>query len=310
VVEEVAVTEGWGNIWSDDRPPNASWEDQLTKEERAGGPSPWGSSKWGLFERCPYLYSIHHVKRLRREEPSMPLEIGGLVHECLARYYNADMEDRSATECIEEMFELINRCRDTVPQVTTVAERLLKGWLTINGPGKPGDTRRSTAAVELLCETNDPVVGPYSTRFDRLIVAKDGGGIIIEDTKTASAYTESLVRGYQMDRQFIGMQHCYQASGLWRKYGKLVGFQVNLMVKTKTMQFYIEQVPVDPALLKAWRQDQAWLFADFVRCQAANYWPKKRTNCVMYGRRCEAHDICASNGKRTVGWVKKKRGEY
>jgi len=95
----------------------ASWEDILTPEEREGGPSPWGNSRYAVFEQCPYRYWVAFVKRMKPETPAKALEIGGLFHEARARYYLKALEleptdtpdDELDAECLRAAYSIIDR---------------------------------------------------------------------------------------------------------------------------------------------------------------------------------------------------------
>ena len=69
-----------------------SWESVLTDDERAGGPSEWGNSRWQVFLWCPYLYNIQYVKGMKPEDPDPNLELGGFYHELLAKAYGGYMK--------------------------------------------------------------------------------------------------------------------------------------------------------------------------------------------------------------------------
>jgi len=307
----------WGDVWAT-KAVTPSWQDVLSPEERQGGGTPWGSSRWAVFERCEYLYWLKYVKRMKLAEPSHPLEIGGLVHECLAAYFQtfldwADDESSKACDqaCLESMFRLVDLNTKPIPHIANEARRLLQGWLVINGPGTSHDERARTLAVEAFAEVNRDGF-PYSTRFDRLLWDPELDGVVIEETKTASRYSESLLLGYRMDPQFLGQQYVYRRGRLDRKYGPLRGYRVNLIVKTKGPDVYQETVPILVPQIRDWMQDKKRMWSRLVLCEAEGRWPKRRANCVMYGRRCEAHDHCACLGKGAGayrGWVKKEDWE-
>lgn len=310
------MTNAWGDIWDFDR---RSWEDLLEPSERVGGPSPWGNSKYGELERCMWRYCFFHIKRLAEETVSLPLEIGGLFHECRARAYNAHlagMEDEYTQEeldetFVEEIFSLVDRVQDYVPNVANEVRRLLRGWLAAHGPGKPGDDRHETLLVEPLIEVDRGF--PYSTRLDRVVLSEQYKGPVIMEIKTASRFSESLLKGYNIDPQFIGQQYCWHHSEYRKKYGPLKAFIVDLSIKGAQPSFPRQIVPINPAAMRDWEKEKRFTWAQFKVAEAAGFYPRNRHSCVMYGKRCEIHDACERPGpvrNKYPGFRKKKRGEY
>jgi len=164
----------------------------LEEGEEFGGPSPNGNSFYSVFEQCPYKWWVAFKHRMKPIMPSDPLEIGGLFHECRARYYNKYLELTETNisdevldmECEKVMFDLIDRAEEVVPQIAGEVRRILRGWLVTHGPGRPTDDRADTLLVECLIETNRGF--PYSGRLDRVVWNEDLGGPVIMEIKTAS----------------------------------------------------------------------------------------------------------------------------
>ena len=70
-----------------------SWQDALRQGEAAGGTSPWGNSRYQDFKKCPYYYQFFHVHNMTLREPDENLEIGGLFHEMLAKFYHREVDE-------------------------------------------------------------------------------------------------------------------------------------------------------------------------------------------------------------------------
>ena len=86
----------------------------------------------------------------------------------------------------------------------------------------------------------------YSARLDLLVEDIDRGGTWIVEHKTARAFTEDLITGYQMDQQILGqawlLKHCIPTSRL----GDFRGVLINLTSKHKSPQHMrIEVMPSD-----------------------------------------------------------------
>lgn len=278
-----------------------SWEEVLTPEERLGGPSQWGSSRWGVFKRCPYLYYFQYVKGMRLEEVAPQLEIGGLFHEARARYYLAYSQDPSDNYCIQQGYDIINRAEKVVPHTAGEVRRLYKGWLVARGPGTPSDDRDRTKGVEILLEYYDAPF-PYSTRLDRWFLDDEGRPCVME-IKTAARRSGDLLSSYRMDSQFIGQQY------LWRKclepeYGSCSKYVVDLAVKTNPAQYAQEIVPIDYRMMRNWEHEMTQHYIELQRYErSAKPWPRRRSyHSCKY---CDLFDHCASGGKLYNGWVKK-----
>lgn len=316
--------DGNGSIWSeviskDLEEASASWEDVLESSERVGGPSPHGNSFYSEFEQCPYKWWVSHVKRMKPEYAQPPLEIGGLFHEARARYYNAyvdnfdlyDSDEKLDESCLSAMFDLVDRCDPVVPQTAREVRRLLRGWLKVFGPGTDGDDRHETLAVEELIEVDEGF--PFSTRLDRVILSEEYGGPAIMEIKTASRMMQDLIDGYSMDGQFLGQQYCWRHSKWYRKYGPLKAFIVDLAIKTKEMRFLRVATPINNAAIRDWENQKRYTRLQMLICEAQGYWPRMRSNCVKFVKRCGLTPHCTVLGKGEdpfPGWRKKEAGEY
>lgn len=299
----------WGEVMEFD---TRSWTECFSSEELQGGPSPTGNSWWQLFEICPHLFEIYHIRRLRPLVRSEPLEVGGLYHEARAAYYTKGLQGVSPEECIAAAFAVIDRCQDHVPHITAVVRRLLQGWLHAHGPGKITDDREETLLVEPLIEVSNGF--PYSTRIDRVILSEKAGGPVIMEIKTASRQTSTLLKSYAVDPQFLGQIYCWENSNYREEYGSLKRFIVDLTVKGRGLVFLHEVVPISHAAVLDWERAKREVWLQMVRCRRYKYWPRNRANCVRWGRLCEAHAHCENAGiarqEAFPGWVKKAVGEY
>jgi len=313
------VDQAWQDMIADDSE-SRSWEDVLEEHERAGGPSEWGNSRYSDFERCEYRYWVKHVLGYRPKKRNEALEVGGLFHECRARAYQAyqkaaTAEDENGNKIYlpeeldeiftEALFELCDRAAKHVPTTVAIVRRLLQVWHKAHGPRTLIDDRHETLLVEALIDTNDGF--PYSTRLDRVVMSGRLGGPCIMEIKTASRRTADLLDGYRMDPQFLGQQYCWKNSKYYKKYGALRGFIVDLCVKGQVVQVTRESVPVDVKLLRPWAKEKRYRYSQILTCEASGYWPRRRTNCVMYGKRCGLSEHCSTfpPGRREFpGWEK------
>ena len=311
----MGINEDFDKLWKDTfEAARHSWEEVLTADEREGGPSPWGNSKYQTFEQCPYLYWAMFIKRMKPKDPRPPLEIGGLFHEARARYYlkaleleKTEVSDQELNNaCMEAGYDIINRAEKVVPATAAEVRRLFQGWAVVFGPDTPKDDRFDTIGVEKLIEVNRGF--PYSTRVDRIVAIEDKPAIL--EIKTAGKRTKDMLAGYEMDSQFLGQQYCWRHSKWYRKYGSLKYYVVDLTIKTAEMVCVREVVPISSKAMKDWEKAKRWTYAQMQQCEAYQYWPRIRANCVKYGR-CGLTEHCAKmKANYWPGWVKKETGEY
>jgi hypothetical protein len=293
-----------------------SWEECLTPEERLGGPSRMGSSKYDAFKRaCPWYYHLKYVRRMTRKDLDENLEIGGLFHECRALYYRTELDFRGRESqvyideaCVESGYELLRRAEEPAPAIVAVVRRLWKGWLALFGPGTPKDDRDRTIGVEVLLEVEEPFL--YTTRIDRVVRLElpDEDAVRIQEIKTSRAYTQRLRDSYRMDTQFLGQQYCWLKSGAVEKYGPLREFMIDLAIKSNPAMYPQEIAPINVKLLQDWAYEtyHIWRAIQFWM-QSPKQWPRIRTyNC----RYCDAFDLCASGGTDLTGWRKKETNEF
>lgn len=311
---------------------SSSWEDILTDDEREGGPSPNGNSWWKLFETCPYAFYIQHVRRMKMT-PNHPrydklrkaLEIGGLYHEALARYYNAHLkyfnnrgekiveapQKEVDNACTDAMFDIINRAGEVVPGTAAEVRRLLQTWVKIRGPGTVDDDRLDTMYVEELGRVSVKGV-PYSTRWDRIKWFDSFQGPGIQEHKTTSRYSEVLLAGYRIDPQILGQIFCWQKSHMFKRHGPLKVYEVDICVKTANPTFPVEQVPIVWDAVKDWFKAKQHEWLHMQQCKLSGKWPRRRSSCVQYGRMCDLYEHCVSlNGPSAgQGWEKKEKGDF
>jgi len=290
-----------------------SWEDALDPADRLGGPSPMGNSKWQVFKQCPYLYQLMFIRGYAPRRKSDALELGGLFHEMMARYFIKDMELRDAEERIPELkiwnqsklaaLDLAHQVEKIAPGLAGEAIRLFRAWQVLNGRGTVGYDCKQTMFIENLLEVREPF--HYSARLDRVLRTEHS--VALQDHKTAKMYTNRLVAAYKMDPQFIGQKWLWDQT-LAKEYGELEYFEVNLVVKTDSVRVEPLRIYITDSLTRDWLYEMKDLNRQFqFRMQnTLRRWPKCRTYRCTF---CEAFDHCASEGSLS-GWRKKEKGEW
>ena len=85
-----------------DVPPLDVLMDEILDSDRRGGPTPWGWHRWNDLLQRPRKYNLVYNQDRLPHARSNALEFGGLIHECLALYYEeanaflAENDDRRA----------------------------------------------------------------------------------------------------------------------------------------------------------------------------------------------------------------------
>jgi len=299
-----------------------SWEDAIPPEERTGGPSAMGNSKWQVFKQCPYLYQLMFIRRYERKRKSDALELGGFFHEMMAQYFLKDMELRALDYKVPELtiyhesklaaFEVAHKVEKIAPGLAAEGTRLFKAWQVLNGRKTVGYDTDRTMFIENLAEVHKPF--HYSCRFDRVLRSKEGRNraapttVILQDHKTARMYTDRLVAAYKIDAQFIGQKWLWDQVYA-KKYGEVEYVEVNLITKTDSVRVEPIQIYITDTLVNDWLYEMKDLNRElkFRMQNTRRRWPRRRTYRCQF---CDAFDHCASAGASLSGWRKKAPGAW
>lgn len=253
------------------------------------------------------------------------LWVGGLYHEARARYYLKHLEyvdpkgvqliDAPQAEideaCVAEAYRVVDLAATVQPFVAAEVRRLMMGWLTLHGPGSRSDDRQHTMYIEELLATHRDGF-PYTARLDRILWDPEAGAAIIQEHKTASFYSETLLASYRTDPQIIGQIYLWNAC-LRKKHGALAALEVDIAVKKGQREYHRHRVPVVPdAVIADWVRAMQSEHASLLACKASGCWPRRRANCFLWARPCELHEVCSEHDSRFrpaawLGWGKKVR---
>ena len=280
-----------------------SWTEVLQKGEALGGPSPMGSSKYDTFKRCPYLYNLLFIRRWTPKEYNEALEVGGLFHEALARYFQGWLDGGTLNEIRVNAFEIINRAADVVPNISSEVHRLFTSWLNMYHDTAYSFLER-VIAVEFLVSTFAGF--KYSARLDLVLEAEDGG-IEIMDHKTARQYTANLLLSHRMEPQFLGHMFLWSSSGMGERWGELTKYTVDLLTKTAMPTIELVNVPIRPQLLEDWRREMIETWKLFQRYKISNIWPRRTGYQCRF---CEAFEHCANDAHSLAEWRRKRKDEF
>jgi hypothetical protein len=109
-----------------------------------------------------------------------------------------------------------------------------------------------------------------------------------------------------MDSQLIGQAYLWNKSKYGKEYGKCLGVIVDLIVKTKEVSCFLEQVTIDDKAIASFENDMKYISFERELCEHTGHWPRKRHNCSKYNRLCTFFDYCLSNGEDETGLARKK----
>lgn len=294
-----------------------SWTSCLKKGEFLGGPSEWGNSRYQAFKHCPFYYWWTYVKRMTPVTYDQNLELGGLFHEVLARYFQAWLDHtepdgslkapRATVDdaCLAAGNDLLSRAERVVPGLAGTARRLWRAFLSLYGPKTAVDFRPSLMGVETVLEVKQPF--PYSARLDLWLWDEELNGPKITEIKTAASRTTQLVESYRMDSQFLGHKWLWEQT-MKRRYGDLARYDVLLVTKAADLYIGLESVNFKPEVVKDWEQEMRWTYAQLVQCEMSGHWPKRRTwRCRRGNHPCALYDYCSAGDDSA--WRKKRKGE-
>lgn len=282
------------NVWGALDVPPVFWESLIDPKDRLGGPSPWGNSKYQAFKQCPYLFELLYVRGYSHKTPDPNLEIGGLFHEALARYFKAALDGADDIGCFAAMWGVVDLVSPKCPVIAAEVRRLLTGWIGLYGPNTPDDYRPRVLHVEPVLQVEKPF--RYSAALDLVLRAPHGAVDIVEH-KTSARYDATLLSSYRMEPQFIG--HLWLA----QQYGwEVRRYYVDLIVKTASPRYEHLQMSFAPVLFKNWESEMRQVAEEVARYRrSVTRWPRRTTYRCRF---CVAFDHCASGGTSLDGFAR------
>lgn len=255
-----------------------------------GGPSERGWTVFSTFMTCPYKFKLRYrvgAPVEGSEAPTVALEVGGLWHLLTANEYLAQLEEPA----MEQGFLVDGLlARGVSAQVISEAQRLHAGYQNYYE-----NDYLTPLAVELI-PTSDLMA---TCRYD-LIARAEGSqtvpdGVWIVEHKTASRLDRSTQEGWKNDGQILIQIAAWKRAKLDKKFGRLAGVIVNLVVKTKLPQFVRIVLPVNAKQVRAHLADlDAWDVLQRL-CEVTGTWPRNRASCVGRYGLCEFFSHCAGD---------------
>ena len=285
-----------------DVPPLDVLMDEILDSDRRGGPTPWGWHRWNDLLQCPRKYNLVYNQDRLPHARSNALEFGGLIHECLALYYEeanaflAENDDRRADKlydsfCREPQWvALLNGVLDSgiesYMEVAEVVKRVMDAYLQQYPLLKDSFLTHEVVAVEEYIEVPDGPF-PFSTRAD--LVYRTAGGLWIVDHKSSRAMTQELTGGWAINGQMIGLT--YAILQHWPDE-HIAGIVINILVRTKIPQFRRVTFPLRADLIDEWRASMDLWVNNVLPHYESLGWPPNYSACIHRYGRCPFYHYC------------------
>lgn len=259
------------------------------------------ASKIDLFETCPFRFNVRHNLNLSLPiiHKNRSLDIGGLAHEGLERYYlglvaGADYADRMQA-CLQKIRELgsdasvSNIDPEELTHLLNCVEESCDFW------------RHEDEHLEILAVEQAFAYVLYEDEFVRIIISGkidllvNKHGIGREATYRNLPYDHKT---YQRDfpvlrtsNQFINYANACESNFL---IVNRIGLQKSLKPEEKYKRLILSY---DPIFIQEWKDNlTAMMLNEFMECVRTGDWVRKFTSCFKFNRLCEYHAVCDSSG--------------
>lgn len=243
--------------------------------------TPWGHSKWETLEKCPKLWALRYVYKIRRPEAPRAASLGTVVHRGLAAVYWRRMNaERERTLPVEYWRRVISAGKED-ESIKLDATRLVAAHELTWADRDEGFDK--IVGVERLVQTRVHDV-PYSTRMD--LIVKSGKLPVVIDHKTASRISDNTGTEFAMSGQLMGML------AVWPYKGSRPVTRINLIVKTAQPQFSRIGLAFTTKQIERWKLDLKALGADLQRYERARRFPRRYSACMGRYGPCEMFSLC------------------
>lgn len=283
-------------------------------EDQIGGPSPAGWHRISTLMRCPRAVFHEQIEGLSSTRPKEGLDIGTLLHACLARHYlTSGLETLRPIELVEAHY----------PEYAETARRVIEKLRKDFWPEEA--TRWAVRGVEELHQAwvrgplmfgkrqGERVRAPISCRCDLIIAEREPGqappprgpvsqGVYIVDHKFVQALRRSFITGFSMDGQLLMNALVWRKAKLERVYGPLRGFVVNVVTKAKEprverLRIAITEEDVDrfEEVISPWAAELE-VRKKQPHKNRQDRWPMNLAGCKGEYT-CDFFDLCESHGR-------------
>lgn len=270
------------------------------KLERPGGASGQGWSSMSDLMRCPRAYEYRFVNppkvfRLDDDRPGvyssrqMSLDLGGTFHQLRAMDLLRRMGKEFPWDNESFLDSMVNRGASA--QMVMEARRLYHAY-----------THRweNDYLIPLAVEHKEvSKKSGFSCRYDLIAKVEAGSsdqagpGIWDVELKTASREDFATTDGWMNDGEIIQQQMLWLENRLDKKFGRLEGVIVDIIVKTKEPKFLRVVVPLNKIQARNHERDLKTHRALKVLYEANGYFPRSRSGCITRWGPCEWFNVCA-----------------
>lgn len=284
-----------------DAPPLDTLLDELLDSDRRGGPTPHGWHKWNDLLQCPRKFDLLYNQERRPDARSNALEFGGLLHECLALYYEeadaflSETDNRRANRLYEAYCDAPRWLRllegvtdagiESYADVAADVKRIMNAYLAQYPTMKDTFLQYPMVAIEEFVEVAGTF--PFTSRID--LVYQGAGGLWVVDHKSSRSMSADLTSGWAINGQMLGLS--YAALHHWPD-AHVLGLVINVLVRTKTPQFKRVTLPFRPDLVEEWRVNMELWLEHVLPFYERLGWPPNYASCIHRYGRCPFYTYC------------------
>ena len=293
-------------------------------EDEIGGPSPYGSHSLLTYMRCERAAFYSQIEGLAPIGPKSGLDIGTLLHACLALHYRTSGVKTYAP---------IDAIEDHYPEYAETARRVLGALRQHRWPVEATSWWiRGIEELHIATLKAAPrgqrrkLKAPISCRYD-LIIAKHGPeektpppagpiatGVYIVDHKFLASLRRAYIQGLALDGQVLMNALVWRHAKLDRVYGPLKGFIVDVVTKAKEPRLeHIEIALTDEDIDRAEQIYGPWAAELYLRKREPHKsredrWAMNLSGCKLEWV-CDFHDLCETHGRARNLYTIRRREE-
>lgn len=265
---------------------------------RPGGASRYGWSTRSLLLACPFKYKKLYLDKPKnglKGKASTALEVGSLFHQLLAfRYLQMMPEQGGLKNPVDYAWVKTRLLEENV-----AAEVIMESFRLFDSYQYRYE---NDYLVPLDVEIEAQDADGNTCRFDTIVQVEEGvpgvpPGVYICEHKTAARFDFATLESWKNDGQIIQQMHIFKKARLKKKYGELAGIIINLVSKTKTVDFRRIVIAPQTWQLRQHAKDlRVWDAMEnfFV---AVGVFPRNRASCRGPYGLCPLFEHCAGDAK-------------
>ena len=243
------------------------------------------------FQRCSAEYHFRHNLNRVPLETAKPLDIGGLFHIGLDKYYSSLKASTNWDSAVSAGLSGIRLALPLTDLDSSDGDRVLEVFEENTSYWREADLSFKIELTEtpftyVLFE-NDAFRVSMTGKVD-LVISDNTYRNLPVDHKTFS-------RDFGINRlsnQFIN--YCNATNSNFILINR-IGLQTSLKPKDK-----YKRVPIsyDPAYIAQWRENTIVWAMRYLDCVQTGNWEMNPQSCVRYGRLCDYYSICDTSGEQ------------